>query len=208
MYPAMQLIQEAQHALHAVQAMGHGPTQVHPSRPLCMLEASPLLPQATSIHVSSDAAHPGGPTCSACLKRAPFSHGAQPSMHASIPTIQEAQSAPHAEVAMGTVQLYVHPPVYLVKSSICQAQVVTCKDRMQHRPCAASTVQHITKDEKKSWKMNLNPFASLLHRPHHQHPSACPSDHVDARRGLAGGSPCTGHSQAIYGGPARGQIIA
>jgi hypothetical protein len=70
---------------------------------------------------------------------------------------------------------------------------------MQRRPCAASTLQHITKDQKKSWKMNLNPFISLLHRPLHQHLCACPSDHVDARRGLAGGSPCTGHSQAVYG---------
>jgi hypothetical protein len=41
----------------------------------------------------------------ACLKRALFSHRAQASMHTSIPTIQEAQSAPHAELAMGTVQL-------------------------------------------------------------------------------------------------------
>jgi hypothetical protein len=47
--------------------------------------------------------------------------------------------------------------------------------------------------------MNLNPFASLLHRPVHQHLCACPSDHVDARRGLVGGSPCTGHSQVVYG---------
>jgi hypothetical protein len=63
-------------------AMGHGPTQVHPSRPLCMLEASSHLPQATSIHARIDPNHPG------CLiyytRRAGHGHcaatGASPSL--------------------------------------------------------------------------------------------------------------------------------
>jgi hypothetical protein len=39
---------------------------------LCMPEASPLLPQGTSIHAHIDPNHPGGPECS--TRRAGHGH--------------------------------------------------------------------------------------------------------------------------------------
>jgi hypothetical protein len=66
--------------------MGHGPTQVHPSRPLCMLGVSPLLPQGTSIHARIDPNHPGGLEYS--TRRASHGHcaatGASPSLVSKI----------------------------------------------------------------------------------------------------------------------------